>query len=261
MASNQKHVNPITVKRLLRISPRATSRTSPRATTLTSPRATSRTSPRTPPILRLDEDSLRKVFEKYSEMVDKPKFIAEKLLEAFKSNPDDTISPRERKMARNILETTDLDTLYKIWHIVETVEPRNEKVVYSLNERRLHLLLLKHHNDTLENLNYKVENVKAVFNILKMRIKLKKINTLEIKERVEEIDTILETIKETLMNAKITEKYIKTLPYNMCERQRIMEKNIKEKEKEVEELLDIANNLINFINKTLNYNINKRAKK
>jgi hypothetical protein len=245
-------VNPITVKRLLRISPRATSRTSPRATTLTSPRATSRTSPRTPPILRLDEDSLRKVFEKYSEMVDKPKFIAEKLLEAFKSNPDDTISPRERKMARNILETTDLDTLYKIWHIVETVEPRNEKVVYSLNERRLHLLLLKHHNDTLENLNYKVENVKAVFNILKMRIKLKKINTLEIKERVEEIDTILETIKENLMNAKITEEYI-NLPNNIDESLRKMEQNIKEKEKEFEKLLDEAMNLISLINKIINY--------
>jgi hypothetical protein len=257
MASNQNHVNPITVKRLLRISPRAT--------TIISPRATSRTSPRTPPILRLDEDSLRKVFEKYSEMVDKPKFIADRLHQIFKSNPDDTISPRERKMARNILETIDLDTLYKIWRIVETVEPRNAKVVFSLKEGKIHLLLLKHHNDTLEKLNYKVENVKAVFNILNMRINFKKINTLEIKEKVEEIDTILETIKETLMKAKITEKYIKTLPDNMCERQRIMEKNIKEKEKEVEELLDRAMNLINFINnfinKGLNYNINKRKYK
>jgi hypothetical protein len=235
MSSKQKHVNPITVKRLLRISPRATSRTSPR----------------TPPILRLDEDSLRKVFEKYSEMVDKPKNIADELLQVFKSNPNDKISPIERNRARNILETTDLDTLYKIWRIVETVEPRNAKVVYSLKEREIDLLLLKHHNDTLEKLNYKVENVKAVFNILKMRIKFKKINTLEIKERVEEIDTILETIKETLMNAKITEKYIKALPDNIYKRQIFMEKNIKEKEEEIEKLLDRAMSLINIINKRI----------
>ena len=81
MSSKQKHVNPITVKRLLRISPRATSRTSPR----------------TPPILRLDEDSLRKIFDKYNE----------------------TVTPKERIMARNILKTTDKDTLSKIIRIVK----------------------------------------------------------------------------------------------------------------------------------------------
>jgi hypothetical protein len=234
MASNQKHVNPITVKRLLRISPRATTRTSPR----------------TPPILRLDEDSLRKVFEKYSEMVDKQ--IAQKLREVFKSkNPYDTILPNQRKMARNILETTDLDTLYKIWSIVEKVEPRNANVVYSLKEREIYLLMLKHHNETLEKLNYKLKDVKAIFNILNLRINFKEIDTLEIKERVERVDTILKKIKETLMNAKITKKYIKALPDNIYDRQIFMEKNIKEKEEEIEELLDRAMKLINIINKMI----------
>uniref|UniRef100_A0A6C0LP92 Uncharacterized protein n=1 Tax=viral metagenome TaxID=1070528 RepID=A0A6C0LP92_9ZZZZ len=234
MASNQTHVNPITVKRLLRISPRATTRTSPR----------------TPPILRLDEDSLRKVFEKYSEMVDKPKIIADKLLQVFKSNPYDTISPIERKRARNILETTDLDTLYKIWSIVETVEPRNANVVYSLKEREIFLLLLKNHNDTLETLNDKVENVKAKF---KSDKKMLKFEDEEITDRVKRVDTILEKINNNLMNTKITEKYIKTLPDNISESQRIMEKNIKEKVKEIEKLLDEAMNLISLINQIIKY--------
>jgi hypothetical protein len=62
MTSKQKqYVNPKTVERLLRITSRATTRTSPKT------------------ILSLDEDSLRKVFETYSEMVDKPKYIADRL--------------------------------------------------------------------------------------------------------------------------------------------------------------------------------------
>jgi len=244
MTSNQKHVNPKTVKRLLRISPRATSRTSPR----------------TPPILRLDEDSLRKVFEKYSEMVDKPKIIADSLHDVFNSNPNNTISQDERKNARNILETTDIDTLNKIMLIVRTKKPINANVVYSLKEREILLLMLKHHNDTLEKLNDRLEklndrleNVKANFNIniLNQRIK----NTLDIKERVERVDTILKTIKDNLMDAKITEKNIKTLPdKTICEIQRIMEKKIQEEKNKIEKLLDKAMDLISLINKIINSN-------
>ena len=103
MASNPKPVNPKTVERLLGITyrppprptprattrptPRATARPTPRATARPTPRATARPTPRaTAPILRLNGDILRKIAETYSEMVNKPKEIAEKLVEATKKS-------------------------------------------------------------------------------------------------------------------------------------------------------------------------------
>ena len=91
MASNPKPVNPKTVERLLGITyrptPRTTTRPTPRATARPTPRATARTPSRaTAPILRLNGDILRKIAETYSEMVNKPKEIAEKLVEATKKS-------------------------------------------------------------------------------------------------------------------------------------------------------------------------------
>ena len=87
MASNPKPVNPKTVERLLGITYRPPPRPTPRATTRPTPRATARPTPRaTAPILRLNGDILRKIAETYSEMVNKPKEIAEKLVEATKKS-------------------------------------------------------------------------------------------------------------------------------------------------------------------------------
>jgi hypothetical protein len=231
MASNQNHVNPITVKRLLRISPSEMSRTSPR----------------TPPILRLDEDSLRKIFDKYYEMVDKPKFIADRLLEVFKSNPNGTVSPNERKMARNILETTDIKTLDKIMLIIENVKPRNDNVVFSLKERVFDLASFDYYKERLKTLKIKVEKVEAPFNIAKLSMRIQRVNVDIESERT--LETIFKTIKEILMKTTITEKYIQTLPYDAMVRQKIIEENINEKEKKIDELLVNAKTLIDLITK------------
>jgi hypothetical protein len=63
------------------------------------------------------------------------------------------------------------------------------------------------------------------------------------------LETIFKTIKEILMKTTITEKYIQTLPYDGMVRQKIIEKNINEKEKEIEELLVNAKTLIDLITK------------
>ena len=82
MTSKQKYVNPKTVELLLRI---ATSR------------ATTRTSPKT--ILSLDEDSLLKVVETYSKMVNKAK-ITEKYIKTLPDNIDDRQIIIEKKHKR-----------------------------------------------------------------------------------------------------------------------------------------------------------------
>lgn len=63
--SNRKPVNPKTLARLLHI-------------TELSPVKARTTARTTPPILRLDEDSLHKILEKYIEIVDKPDITAQK---------------------------------------------------------------------------------------------------------------------------------------------------------------------------------------
>ena len=191
MSSNQKHLK------------------SPRI----SPRATARTPPRNSPIF-LNEDSL-------------PKFIAENLLEVFKSNPNGTVSPNDRNRARNILKTTNIKTL----------------------ERLFDLAYLDYYKERLRPLNNKVEGVKESFNIAKLKMKIQKVEPtllVNIKEEEKRLETILVSITEILMTT-ITEKYIQTLPYDAMVRQ----KNITDKEKEIENLLKEATNLIVSINKMI----------
>jgi hypothetical protein len=190
MSSNQKHL------KSPRISPRATS-------------------PRNSPILSLDEDDSL------------PKFIAENLLEVFKSNPNGTVSPNDRNRTRNILKKIDIKTL----------------------ERLFDLAYLDYYKERLRPLNIKVENVKVLFDIAKINMKIQNVDPtllVKIKEEKKRLETILVSIKEILMTT-ITKKYIQTLPYDAMVRQ----KNITEKVEEIENLLKEANKLIVSIDKMI----------
>jgi hypothetical protein len=227
-----KYVNPRTVETFFRI---ATSK------------AKTRTSPKT--ILSLNEDSFSKVFETYSEMVDKPKYIADKLAEVIKnSNPDDIISKSEHEEARKILETTDIDTFKKISSIIDNDKlyiKHKSKISALLDIKYLELIVVIVQQNKLQVLNKSVKDVKSRLTKIERDNDDKKYD-FDISMHVNPLNEILVKIKVLQKEAKniLTRKNIKTLPLEIGARQNSIEKGIKEKETEINKLLERAKTLL-----------------
>jgi hypothetical protein len=103
--------------------------------------------------LRLDElgeDSTSKILQMYEELVNKPKNIAEKLIETMKSDDES-----ERERARDILGTiTDIETIEKITSIIAKTELSNDRqhypILYLLYERIKELQAVEKHQKNLK---------------------------------------------------------------------------------------------------------------
>jgi len=234
------HVNPRTVETIFRI---ATSK----AKTRTSPKATTRTSPKT--ILSLNEDSLSKVFETYSEMVNKPKNIANQLAKLIEnSNPDDIISKNQHEKARNILETTDIDTLTEISSIIDNDKlyiKHKTKITYLLSIKYMELFVVAEEKKKLQVLNDRVKKIKRDLT------KIEKDNAngkydFDISKYLTNLKDILDEIERTQKEAKniLTRKNIKTLPLHIDTRQTIIVERINEKVEKLEKLLGRANTIL-----------------
>ena len=257
MASNPKPVNPKTVERLLGITyrppprptprattrptPRATARPTPRATARPTPRATARPTPRaTAPILRLNGDILRKIAETYSEMVNKPKEIAEKLVEATKKS--------EKSKVKNILETiTDIKRLAEIRRIIsDNYDDGTEKLtdlILLIMSKNIELLVVKKQQEKLRVLKVKVIAFKHNLRVLKDTGYKYNFDIREILESGYDIVRKLK-IEQDKANNILTPNYIKTLPENIHERQNSIEKSISECESKMNELLNYGYDII-----------------
>jgi len=261
-------VNPRTVETFFRIATsKAKTRTSPpKAKTRTSPKtilsfskvfetffriatskAKTRTSPKT--ILSLNEDSLSKVFETYSEMVNKPKNIADQLAKLIEnSNPDDIISESQHEKARNILETIDIDTLTEISSIIDNDKlyiQHKRKITDLLNIKYMELFVVAEEKKKLQVLNERVEEVKSRLTKIE-KYNVKKKYDFDTSKYLTDLKKKLDEIERTQKEANniLTRKNIKTLPLHIDERQTIIVESIKEKVEKLEKLLGRANTIL-----------------
>jgi|LakMenE18May11ns_1017448.scaffolds.fasta_scaffold9813432_1 hypothetical protein len=266
------HVNPRTVETFFRIAktrtspPKAKTRTSPpKAKTRTSPpKAKTRTSPKT--ILSL-KDSFSKVFETFFRTLppkaktrtspktilslneDKPKNIADQLAKLIEtSNPDDIISKSQHEKARNILETTDINTLTEISSIIDNDKlyiKHKTKITDLLSIKYIELFVVAEEKKKLQILNERVKKIKRDLTKIEEDNAKRKYD-FNISKDLTNLKDILDEIERTQKEAKIilTRENINSLPLHIDKRQTIIVKSINEKVEELEKLLGRANTIL-----------------
>jgi hypothetical protein len=274
-------VNPRTVETFFRIAktrtsppkaktrtspPKAKTRTSPpKAKTRTSPpKAKTRTSPKT--ILSL-KDSFSKVFETFFRTLppkaktrtspktilslneDKPKNIADQLAKLIEtSNPDDIISKSQHEKARNILETTDINTLTEISSIIDNDKlyiKHKTKITDLLSIKYIELFVVAEEKKKLQILNERVKKIKRDLTKIEEDNAKRKYD-FNISKDLTNLKDILDEIERTQKEAKIilTRENINSLPLHIDKRQTIIVKSINEKVEELEKLLGRANTIL-----------------
>lgn len=189
-----------------------------------------------PRLDELDEDLTSKIIQIYDELINKPKIIAEKLINTIQSDYDhekDHLKVQdERKRAWDILETiTDIETLNEIIEIIS----HNEVQIYL---RYAILNMIYHRYNELETLEKEKERLK----ILKSKVKLleNKLSIVYLKRREKskskqsksdnEEDEKIYFIKTKISRMKdeakkiLTRAHLKTL--NWYNRDKIIEKTV-----------------------------------
>jgi hypothetical protein len=190
---------------------------------------------------KLDDDARYNILQKYSELVNKPKIIAKKLIDTIKSDFD---SEEDREKAKIILETiTDIDTINEIRHIInKRIELGNKhNTIWRLiQERFTELVVVEKQREKLKDLNSIVKTFESDFTKIKKDkrsiSRLKTRSKSEEKKIFDNLDTIFLIIKEEQAKAKniLTRAYLKTLlNMNISDKQRMIEKTVKEVEDNV----------------------------
>jgi hypothetical protein len=202
---------------------------------------------------KLDDDARYNILQKYSELVNKPKIIAKKLIDTIKSDVDSEEDREkvnsEREKAKIILETiTDIDTINEIRVIIDNQKKQLGNKHYSIwysiwyliQERIIELVVVEQQREKLKDLNSIVKTFESYFTKIKKDkrsiSRFKTRSKSEEKNTFDNLDTIFLIIKEEQAKAKniLTRAYLKTLlNMNISDKQRMIEKTVQEVEDNV----------------------------
>lgn len=197
---------------------------------------------------KLDDDARYNILQKYSELVNKPKIIAKKLIDTIKSDFDSEEDREkvnsEREKAKIILETiTDIDTINEIRVIIDNQKKqlgnKHYSIWYLIQERFIELVVVEQQREKLKDLNSIVKTFESDFKIKKDKRSISRFKTRsksEEKNTFDNLDTIFLIIKEEQAKAKniLTRAYLKTLlNMNISDKQRMIEKTVQEVEDNV----------------------------
>jgi hypothetical protein len=259
MATKNKSVSIATIEKLLKINQQLPTRLTTRLPTISHVRSPTRS----PSPLRLNdlkEDIRYKIAHEYSNLVNKPKNIAEELIKTiisdFENEKDREKVNRERDKAKTILETiADINIIDEIYRFVienkQLISNNNVmlSILYLINVRKIELEVVEQQKQKLKDLNYIVKTLESQFTKIKKDTKSKSNSAAN--KILNDVDTIFLIIKEEQDKAKkiLTRDYLKTLNINISDKQRMIEKTVKEVEDNVKKELDKANNLLEQIKK------------
>jgi len=244
-----RHVTIKALEKLLRIKTISPTRLPTRSLTRPPTRLPTRSSGSPLRLDKLDDDARYNILLKYGELVNKPKIIANKLIDTIKSDFDSEEDRKkvnsEREKAKIILETiTDIDTINEIRVIIDNQKKqlgnKHHSIWYLIQERFIELVVVEQQQEKLKDLNSIVKTLESDFTKIKKDkrsiSRLKTRSNSEEKKLLDNLDTIFLIIKEEQAKAKniLTRAYLKTLlNMDISDKQRMIEKTVQEVEDNV----------------------------